>query len=291
MKKSVYILIAALIFSLILSSCSASGDDKEATTNNTNDTEKTASNSISVDEKVLIERDGIRVTLKSIEKSYSATELKILIENDSETDITVRPYDSTINGIMVDNMYSVQVGSGKKANDSITFMNSALKAAGIEGIKDISFKLNVYVSEDWETIFDTEQIEIAVNGNADYVQTFDDVGVEILNRDGFRIVAKDISYDESSAWGSELSLYIENTSGEDITIYAENVSVNGFMVSPMFYCDVLSGMKAYAQISFWKTELDENGITEIENIELSFDIRYKVGWETILLTNPIIIYF
>ena len=241
-------------------------------------------------EQVLLDRDGIRITAKSIEKSWAGTSLNVLVENDSETNITVQTRDSIVNGIMVDTWASIDIVAGKKANDSITFTSSDVKTAGIDIFKDISLKFHVFNSDDWNTIFDTEQISFTANDDVDYTQKYDDSGIEVLNRDGFRIVAKQMN-SKDSFWGADLYLYIENNSGKDATIQVRDVSINDFMVDPYFSCDILNGAKAFDSITFMESDFKENGITDIKTLELSFHVFDKESWKSIFDTETIKINF
>ena len=191
---------------------------------------------------------------------------------------------------MIDALFSVDLTPGKKANDDITFMSSALEYAGINIFKDISLKFNVFDSDTWEGFFITEQIAFTANNNVNHAQTYDDSGFEVLNSDGFKVVVKHLDL-EDSFWGADLHLYIENNYSKDVTFQVRNVSVNGFMVTPMFSCDILNGMKAFDSISFFDSDLEANSITDIKNIELSFHIFDKDNWDTILDTEQIIISF
>ncbi len=299
------LLCVVLALSLALSACGApSGandpsNDKTPSVPNTTESNTTneqpaapeqTANGSTIDEQVLLDRDGIIITTKSIEDGMFGPEIKILIENNSDTNVTIQARDCTVNGIMVEPMFSVDVAAGKKANDDITFMSSNLEAAQIEVIKDISLKFHVFKTDGWDTVFDTEQISFVANKDADYSQTYDDSGEEVLNRDGFRIVVKQLDSTESF-WGADLYLYVENNSGTDATIQVRDVSVNGFMLDPMFSCDILNGMKAYDSITFLQSDFEENGITDIETLELSFHVFTMDGWDTMFDTDAITITF
>ena len=82
-------------------------------------------------------------------------------------------------------------------------------------------------------------------------------------------------------------MYMENNSSEDITVQVRDLSVNGFMMSPVFSCEVLAGRKAYDTITLFESELEENGITSIETMELAFHIFNTRTWETIIDSDSI----
>ena len=69
------------------------------------------------------------------------------------------------------------------------------------------------------------------------------------------------------------------------------MSINGFMVDPIFSCDVPVGKHAIDTITFMSNELEENDITRIENVELSFHIFDMNSWDDIDNTDPVTIIF
>ena len=50
------------------------------------------------------------------------------------------------------------------------------------------------------------------------------------------------------------------------------MSVNGFMLSPFFSTTVYDGKKAINDITVFSSDLEENGIETIEEVELKFNI-------------------
>lgn len=78
------------------------------------------------------------------------------IENLSDIGITVQVRDTSINGIMMDPIFSTDIAVGKKANDEMSFYS--LKDEGIDKIETMEFSFHVFGSEDWDTIVDTDPI-------------------------------------------------------------------------------------------------------------------------------------
>ena len=67
--------------------------------------------------------------------------------------------------------------------------------------------------------------------------------------------------------------------------------MNGFMVDPMFSCDVLSGKRAYDSITFLESNLTENGISSIDSMEFSLHIFDSKTWNTIKDTEKLTVSF
>ncbi|HOQ17779.1 MAG TPA: hypothetical protein PLC16_09555 [Defluviitaleaceae bacterium] len=96
---------------------------------------------------------------------------------------------------------------------------------------------------------------------------------------------------ENSDNGADIYVYIENNSSQNITVQVKEMSINGYMIDPIFSCDVLAGKKAYDIITFLENELEKNDISSIDEIELSFDIFDTLTFETILESDAVVINF
>jgi hypothetical protein len=241
----------------------------------------TPENIVNVEEKVILENGGVVITLKSlsIDDLFGPT-LDILIENNSEKDIVVQTRNSVINDVMIDALFSSEVAAGKKANDGITFMASDLQKADIKTIKNFEFSIIIIDAGSFDTIYESDTIDIPTSADPAYVQNFDDSGFVALDKNDIKIVIKKLD-SEDSFWGADIYVFIENNSGKDVTIQLRDVSINGFMVEPIFSSDVLAGKKAFDTITFLESDLADNNIESIDNLEFSFHIFDTKTWNTI----------
>lgn len=187
-------------------------------------------------------------------------------------------------------MLSCDVAAGKKANDEITFMSLELKTVQIQTIKDIEFSFHIFNSKSWDTIYDSESIFISTSADSSFVQTYDDSGIVALDKNGFKIIIKKLD-SEDSFLGTDIYIYIENNSGKNATIQLRGTSINGFMVDPIFSCDILAGKKAFDSISFFESDLKDNNIENINEMEFYFHIFESDGWDTIFDSDLIKVTF
>lgn len=242
-----------------------------------------------ISETVIVDEAGIKITAKELKDGIWGTELKVLIENNSGKDLTIQCRNTSINGYMVENMLSADVTNGKKVNDSITFMSSDFKKCGIEQIADMEFSFYIFDSESWDTYLETDLIQITTSISDSYEYKFDDNGNLLYDNDGIRIIEKGLS--EDSFFGLGVTVYIENLTENNITVQTKDVAVNGFMVDPVFSCDVSANKRAVSEITFFESDFEENGITDIENLELSFHIFNTDNWNDIANTDAITLNF
>lgn len=87
--------------------------------------------------------------------------------------------------------------------------------------------------------------------------TPNDSGTELYNENGIRIVGKTV--DENSFWGTAVLLYCENTSGTDVGISVDDMSINGFMMTPFFSTTVYDEKRSnciFRELDYKKNKAD-----------------------------------
>jgi hypothetical protein len=295
-------IILSLILALALSACSpAPSTENDRLPVNTQATTPVQSNSttettghfaaeVTLEEQVIFDKDGIKVTVKGLSgDDFFGPAVKVLVENGSDQNITVQTRNCSVNGLMMDPMFSCDVAAGKKANDTIAFMDSQLETAQISTIASIEFYLNIFDSDSWEDITRSDIITLNTSA-ADHVQTYNDSGFTVCDENGIKIVVQKLNSDDSF-WGSDVYVYAENNTDANITIQARDVSIDGFMVAPMFSCDIAAGKKAYDTITFLQSDLEDNDITDIKELELRFTVFNSDTWGAILDTDIITVTF
>lgn len=294
MKKILSFIIVVML-SMSLVACGSSSKDnlqESSKVSNSEETQKdTKKQDATISETVLVDEADVKITAKSLDYSgMFGPEIKLLVENNSGEDLTFQCRNASVNGYMTETMMSIDVASGKKANDSLTFMKSDLDASGIKTIADMEFSLHIFTTEGWDDYLDTPLIQLKTSIAETYEYTFDDSGDLAYGEDGIKVVVKGLSEDKS-IFGPSIVVYIENNSNKDITVQARDVSINGFMVETIFSSDILIGKHAVDTITFLSTDLEENEISSIEEVELSFHIFESVGWNTIVDTDIITMTF
>lgn len=239
-----------------------------------------------IESVVVVDRDSIVITAKEmVYDPIWGPGIKVLVENNSQGNVTVQCNSVVVNNYMLANMFSCSVVAGKKANDTIYFMSTDIEAAGITTISDVAITFNAFDSDSYKTLFDTEEIEIKTSAYGTVDQPKADDGTELLNQDGVRVVGKYVS--EDSFWGAGVVLFIENNSGENVIVQCDNMSINGFMITPYFSCAVNDGRMALDDITIMSSDLEENDIDAVEDIELVFQVIDPASYRTIFETEPI----
>lgn len=241
---------------------------------------------VTIEEQLLIEQDGIKITATEyVKDSIWGDGIKLLLENNSDKTVMVGCNALIVNNYMITDLFASEVAAGKKANETMYLSSSALNAAGIDVVGQVEVYFHVYDSSSYDTIFDSECITIRTSEYANMDITPDDAGAELYNAGGIRIVGKTV--DEDSFWGTAIVLYCENTSGKNVGISVEEMSINGFMMNPLFSTTIYDGKMSIDDITIFSSDLEENGIESIEEVELKFHIYDADSYSTIADSEPI----
>ena len=257
--------------------------DTEEKSNTDNDAN--TSSVPTIEEQVLIDTNGIKITAKEyLTDKIWGDGIKLLIENSSDTDYTVGCDALIVNDYMITDLFSSKVAAGKNANETMYLSSTGLKAAGIESVGKVEMYFHASDAQ-YNMVFKNEYAEIHTSEFDNMDTTPNDAGTELYSADGIRIVGKTV--DENSFWGSAILLYIENNSGKSVGITVDDMSINGYMITPYFSTTVYDGKKALEDITILSNQLEENGIESIDNVELKFHIYSSDTYETIADTEPI----
>ena len=288
------LLPALLAGMLLLAGCSSSEADAASVTSaetsyaGASEAEQETQD-VTLAETVLFDQDGIRITATGLSTdSLFGPELNLLVENDSAQNIVVQPNYCMVNGYMMDGLLSADVAAGKKANDTLDFLSNALARCGIETITDIELDLVVSDGDSWQTLYETGPVTLQTSVAGQYTQTYDDSGEEIYNQNGIRVVAKSVNDD---LFGMGIKFYLENNTDKAVIINADNVSVNGYMMTDLFYSDLAPRSHAVDTLTLLGSELEDNHIDTITDAELSLQITDADYYQTIDSTAPITLHF
>ena len=267
------------------------GDSSETGSSTDSDAAKDTGDSeaapkkVTIDEQLLFEKDGLKVTATEYKTdSIWGDGINLLIENDTDKSIGLGCTALIVNDYMIFDLFSSTVAAGKKSNEMMYLSSSDLEAAGIDNVGKIEVYFHTFDPDTYMPIDYMDCITIETSAINEIDTTPNDAGQELFNSNGVRIVGKYV--DEKSFWGAGVLLYIENTSDQNVIVQCDDMSINGFMVMPYFSADVYDGKKAISEITIMSTDLEDNNITSVDDIELVFKILNE-NYGTIETSEPI----
>lgn len=240
-----------------------------------------------IEEAVVFDEGGIKITAKEyVIDSFWGDGIKFLIENETDRNIDVGCSALIVNDYMITDLFATEVAAGKKTNETMTLSSSQLKAAGIDVIGQIEVYFHIYDSDTYDTIKDTDCITIKTSLYDQMDTKADDSGEVLYDEGGIKIIGKYVN--ESDFWGSAVLLYVENNTDKNVTIHADNVSINGFTFdSAIFSATVFAGKKAYRDITLFSSELEENEITSVDEVSLKFKVLDADSYKEIAKSDEI----
>lgn len=84
----------------------------------------------------------------------------VYIENNRSDAITVQVRDVSVNGYMVESMFSSDIAPGKKSIDTITFLGSDLTENGITDISEADMYFHIFNAVSWDAFVDTAPVTL-----------------------------------------------------------------------------------------------------------------------------------
>ena len=276
-KKWLSVMLCFAVLAIMAAGCSTetAGDNTDNSSNVTT----------TIEEQVLFRQKKIAVTATEyVTDSIQGDGIKLLLENNSDKDMTIGCTALIVNDYMIKkNMFVSEVDAGKQANEVLYLSSTQLKEAGIENVGKVEIYFNGYESATLSGYFDVKCVTIQTSEFANMDTTPNDEGSELYNEGGIRIVGKVV--DENSFWGTAVLLYCENNSGKNVEISVDDMSINGFIVTPIFTTTIYDGKKAIDAIEVFSGNSEENEIKTIEEVKLNFHIYDVDAFSTIAYTD------
>lgn len=245
------------------------------------DDDKTT-NQITFEGLVAVDNEECVIKIKEIDPDNMwGFTLKVELENKSAEKTYMFSVESAaINGVQCDPLFANEVAPGKKANESISFSNSSLKENGVEDYTDIELTFRVYDSNDWlseavarETVHVYPYGEDKATTFVRETQSSDNV---IVDNEYVTVVVT--GYENDTIWGYTVKLFLLNKTDKNVMFSADEASVNGYMADPFFATSVSAGKCAFSSMSWSDSTLQENGITEVEEIEFLLKAYDSDNW-------------
>ena len=139
---------------------------------------------------------------------------------------------------------------------------------------DIELSFSVSDSEDWMADpVAKETVHVYPYGEDKAVQFVrEPKDTDKVLVDNEYVTAIVTGYEDDEIWGYTVQLFLINKTDKDLMFSVDDAAVNGFMADPIFAEEVFSGKCAFSSMSWSDTDLAENNITKIEEIEFKLRV-------------------
>ena len=295
MKKLITILLSAL---LVLNLAACSGTEPQPT--NPGSTQPAETTPVAqtpteppvvpmeMGETVIIDNENCTFTIKSAsQNAYVGMTVEVLLENKTDKTLLFTWNNTSVNGFMHDPFWAEEVAPGKKANSTINFDTYQLESYGVESVDEIEFTLHVYDSDDFMAHpYVNEVFTIYPTGLSAETMVYppreSKAGEQVI------VDNEDVTFIIESAGvdGSfyNLRCYLSNKTDKNVMISWEDVSVDGFMIDPLWAVTVAAGKQAVTEVSFLRSDLTDNGIENPGQIEFKLSVSDYDDW----MADPIL---
>lgn len=232
----------------------------------------------------LVDNDAVSVHITSV-KNNEHLGMQLGIQCVNKTDRTLMfSWDMvSVCGFMYDPLWAEEVAPGKTLNSTVDFDTYALEQMGIASVDEISFTLRIFDSENWmEKPLVQENCTIYPTGlNAETVRfpaRPETAGQVVVAEDeNARFVIEWADAEDASEY--TVYVYMENKTDRNLMYAWDMVSVNDMMVDPFWATVVAAGKRACAEVVFYRSDLADNGIEDVENIEFTLIVSDYDDWE------------
>ena len=262
-----------------------------------------------IEQTVLVDEAGIKITATGLTYTDYAVELNLLIENNTEQDLeflgsTLGYAINSVNGVMVGDGYlSCDVAAGKKANDTMSFSYDNLMTYGITEIADI--EVGIYTSDgDWQTedfYSGPRRVQTQLASSYDYATDAYQQAIaskELQERFEYTVpsIKTDVLYDQAGVTllsqalivnrDGEPALMLElvNNSPDIVRVTTSDISINGLQVygsgtwsgdsiAPGKRCVVDLRLSRLLEDAFW----DAYGLSDVASVGLTLGLKNANG--------------
>lgn len=232
--------------------------------------------SIQFEPVTVADNEACSIIIREIEEdSIWGYTLKTLLENRSADKTYMFSVQSaSVNGVEADPLFAREVTAGMKANEEISFTGGKLTENGITQYTDIALSFRVYDNDDWmaDPVYE-DTIHVYPYGQEKaekYVREMQPSDIMIAENEYASVAVT--GYTEDPVWGYTVNLFLVNKTPDHAIMFSvDDASVNGYMIDPFFATTVNPGNCAFREMSFSDSALEENSITNID--EIAFSLR------------------
>lgn len=281
-------IITIVIFSVLLISCAGCGNkikNKESVSvKETENISNYALNAIPLSKEVVFEKDGVKVLLKEILYEKYTTKIMFHINNKIEENIKILVTDLAINGLMNTETMMIDVEKETEKDACIEISNEWFSELNIDAIKELEFLVRV-LDENSVEKFKSDILKAETKAPISFNQQYDDDGFIIYSKNGINLLARELKKSKLSN-DFELVFFVENNTGTQFSIVAEDVKVNQRPIDHTFIMTVGAKKKAVDTMLFEESALKSIKADEIKTVEASFR-AFSDSLETVFETENI----
>lgn len=242
--------------------------------------------------QTLVDNEHCVFTVTGTEfNDHLGLQIQVLCENKSDRTLMFSWNNVSVCGFMYDPMWAEEVAPGKKVNTTIGIDTYALEQMKVSSVDQIEFDLYVQDSEEFmEAPVVNERFTVYPTGKTAETVKFpvfepSETDTVIVDNEDLTFIVMNV--DDELADYYTLNCYIANKTDKNLMLSWDEVSVNGFMVNPFWALSVAAGKQAYTEIIFFRTDLEEQDIEVVQDIEFRLQASDNDNWEADYILNEV----
>lgn len=235
-----------------------------------------------VEEQVLVDEFGLKVTLNSL--TYSETYGKgaiLTFENNSLKTLTFNCKKMMINGIMTPDLFGERLQSGESTTVTGYFGSAMFDYIGIDNVGEITFVFDFF-DQDYESVYTSEDIVVQTSAYDSMDTEIEFDGEKVYEGYGMTIYGH-IAHDD--VFENAMVLYIDNDADVDYLFRADGMSINGEYHEDMYSTDVRKHSGRLAYVEFSEDMLNELGVESLEEIQIQYHVYDRDNAEVLGTTD------
>lgn len=216
--------------------------------------------------------------------------VNLYVSNKSDKNLNVAAVGMTINDLVFDPYWSVDVAAGKRCFSQMIWWGDAFANYGVGDITKIDFDLSAKDNTDPESPeFAGVHCTLYPMGEEAYKpfeRPTQETDIILMDNEYVTIIATSIGFDENGDY--IMILFIQNKSDVNVVVKPTTVCLNGVEIDPWWNATVPAGKPTYGSISWFGSNLNSYDITTVETITMTMTISDENG-ETTFVTEDITI--
>ncbi len=273
MKKFLTILISLLMI-VTFTGCSSSDDDEGSVSGGDSQQQEDES-TIVFEEVTVVDNDDMTIKLTAMDDDYTLT---AYLENKSaENTYNFSLSCLSVDGIEISDWFYETVSAGNKVNGKIEVDDDDLDV--LSKFTDIGLTFYVYDDDTYDEVLTvTAHVYPYGEENASaYVRETLDTDVILIDNEYVQMVATGVDHDDF--WDEyELEVYLVNKTDSEVMFSVSDAAINGYMLDPFWATSVGANCVKFGTIGWYDSALEEQGIEEVEDIQLSMRVYDCNDW-------------
>ena len=228
--------------------------------------------------------DGeIIVTVDHAQLYYDDYAVFMTVFNESDEDILVSSDLLSVNGYMHESGFYADVEAGSAVQEPLQLYTWELEEDGIQDVAEIAFYLNFYREDDYADLARSELITLETEIADTYIPPEAPNGMDLYADED--VLVRLVSCIDNSG-NIAMRFYMENLSGEDLSISTPLFCINGEETGDYFWVTLRGGTRSV--FDAYVGNSDTVQLQDVEEITMELLIEYLEGYEIVRSRSAVI---